>query len=147
MTMTKAKPLAYCNECGASASPANPYDPNPLRWKLPSGWVLVRNQSGDWQRRCAGCEEQDRSRYRQYLRSPERMTLILGVLRRFWEQYPDRQIGEIIQLAARLRHTQVDELGDVDLAAVLRFWTLSDADREYENRNGLAAIDPWATAG
>jgi hypothetical protein len=137
-------PHAYCIDCGIKAAPTNPEEPDPLRWRMPRGWVLVPQKSGNWGRRCCACNERERQRYLMFLRSSERMPLVLQTILDFWRQYPERQLCEVIALAAQLRRTDVAELNDCDLAAVLRIWTLSDADRAFEKRHGLSRIDPWS---
>jgi hypothetical protein len=133
----------YCIRCGAGTEPVKARDLNPLRWEMPPGWVLVQKESGEWGRHCPACNEEDRQRFLACLRSVDRMPLILKTVYAFWRQYPERQLGEVIALAAKLRRTNLTELSDSELAAVLRVWTLSESDRAYEQRHNLAPIEPW----
>jgi hypothetical protein len=133
---------AVCIGCGAKAAPSNPEEPDSLRWKLPRGWVLVPRPSGTWGRHCPGCDERDRQRQLAFARSTERMPLIIEAVLDFWRQYPERQLAEVIDLAAQLRRKPVCEVDDWDLAGVLRIWTLSDSERAYQEQEGLPNLDP-----
>ncbi len=138
------EPRAQCVDCKLRVIPNNPEEPEPRRWRMPPGWVLLPRADGRWSRRCGGCDQRARERRRRRACSPERMPSILETLRRFWEQYPDRQLGEVLALAMRLRRVALTDISDADLAALLRFWTLTESDRELEEREGLLAIDPWS---
>jgi len=134
---------AFCSDCGAVSAPANPEEPDTRRWQMPPGWVLVPHGSGVWARRCTGCEKRERERYQRFLQSPHRMSMVLAVLRDFWERFPERQLSEIVALAARLRHTPMHRLSDCDLAGVLHFWCITESD--YELVRDLGAGGDFAT--
>jgi hypothetical protein len=75
------------------------------------------------------------------------MPFILQAVLDFWRQYPERQLGEVILLAARQRRKAVVALRDDDLAAVLRIWTVSDDHRDFLRENHLPSLDPWTISG
>ncbi len=132
-----------CARCGEEGQPRNPEEPNVLRWQMPPGWILVQDRQGDWRRNCPRCAEVARARHLAYLRSPARMPLIIEALLAFWQRHPERRLGEVIALAARMRRTGVAALDDLDLVSTLSVFTTDEEDRAFERAHGLMPIDPW----
>jgi hypothetical protein len=135
---------AYCSKCRAKAAPQNPEEPDRLRWRMPSGWTLVPQSNGVWGRHCPECGEKDRQTYLALLRSPDRMPVVLQAVLDFWRQYPEKQLTEVIALAAKLRKKPLAGLHDSDLAGVLRIWTVNESHREYLRKHELPSLDPWS---
>lgn len=105
MTTLVNEKLATCAICGTAERPSNPDDP-PYQWKLPEGWGALIPEL-PVRHICPHCSDSHRYLLIKKLMTPERISHMLDLLKRFWEKQPERQFSEIVALIIGYTHFKV----------------------------------------